>query len=155
MDNINVIRVGFNTPQLKITDTDGEIGELFDRSGQFYTCLVFINPDEAGAKILNMLEAGLPRTTTGLEIKIAAIVPAKTKIAKTFKTKAGFNTRLFCDSDLRAGKMFSVVDSGVAKPAYHPVLFIIGDEGSVRYRQALDPAVDNGETIRQAISKLI
>ena len=155
MDNINVIRVGFFTPEFKIADTDGEIGEPIDRSGQYYTCLVFINPDDDGADLINMLESGLPKISTGLEVKLAAIVPAKPRIGKAFRQKAGFNTRLFCDSDLRAGKTFSVVDSASAKPAYHPVIFVIGEEGTVRHRQAYDTKEFNAEAFRTSISQLI
>jgi peroxiredoxin len=135
MDNVNVIRVGFFAPRFKISDTDSETDDPIDRSGAKYTCLLFVNPDKPGASIIMDLEKDLPRTQDDLETVLSAIVPVKLKPAKEFKEKYRFRTRLFCDSDLRAGKLFSVIDSSTAGPAYHPTAFVIGDEGSIRYRQ--------------------
>lgn len=155
MDNINVIRVGFFAPEIKIAATDGGIDDPIDRTGSFYTCLVFVNPDDDCADLINKLESGLPRTASGTEIKLSVVVPLKLKIGKAFKERSGFQTRLFCDSDLRAGSAFSVVDSSKAKPSYHPVIFIVGDEGSVRYRETYDGNKFDFESFRQSLSRLI
>lgn len=155
MDNINLIRVGFYAPEFKISDTDGEMDDPIDRSGKMYTCLAFINPDDNGAALINDLENNLPPTASGLELSLSAIVPVKLKPAKKFKEEAGFNTRLFCDSDLRAGTLYSIVDSLNARPTYHPLVFVIGDEGSVRYRQSAEPSGFDIELFRSTVSELI
>jgi peroxiredoxin len=155
MDNVNVIRVGFIAPEFRLTDTDGEIGSPIDKSGQKFTCLLFINPDDLGYSIMKDLDNGLPATAGGFKVAISPVIPLKPKLAKGFKSKLDLEIRLFCDSDLRAGRLFSVIDSGQARPAYHPTVFIIGEDGSVRYRQAIDPADTNGKQIRLAISRLI
>jgi peroxiredoxin len=155
MDNINVIRVGFFTPEIKLTDSNGEIDDPIDRSGTCYTALIFINADEKGTELIKALESGLPRTASGMDIKLSAVIPAKAKLARAFKEKAGFNTRLFGDSDLRLGKAFSVVDSSRAKPSYHSVIFVIGDEGSVRYRQIFEGQNYDIKHFQSSVGRLI
>lgn len=155
MDNINVIRIGFLAPELLIIDCDGEISDPVDRNGDNYTCLVFINPDEDGVKLINMLESGLPKTSTGYGFTLSVVIPLKVKTGKAFKDKHGIQTRIFCDSDLKAGKAFSIVDSAQAKPSYHPVIFIVGDDGSVRFRQVYEPGIFNYDEFRNSLNKLI
>jgi peroxiredoxin len=155
MDNINVIRVGFNTQSIKITDTTGEIDDPIDRSGAVFTMLCFINADDKGGEAIKALESGLPKTSGGVEVIPVTIAPIKIKIGRAFKEKAGFQSRLFCDNDLRLGKAFSIVDSSIAQPAYHPAIFVAGDDGSIRYRCAIDSPDVNWEQIRLTISKLI
>ncbi len=155
MDNINVIRVGFFVPELLLADTEGEIGDPVDRSGEKFTCLALVNPDEDGANLIKMLESGLPRTSTGFELALSIVVPAKMKIGKAFKEKHGIQTRIFCDSDSKMGSAFSIVDSSKERPSYHPVIFIVGDESSVRFRQIYEPEVFNYDEFRRSVSKLI
>jgi len=139
MDNVNVIRVGFLTPEFRISDTDGEIDNPINKSGDKFTCLLFINPDDLGYSILKDLENSLPDTASGFKVVISPVIPVKPKLAKAFKARLDFETRLFCDSDLRVGRLFSVIDSSQARPSYHPMVFIIGEDGSVRYRQSVSP----------------
>ncbi len=155
MDNINVIRIGFMTPRIKIADSEGEIGDPIDRSGERYTCLAFVNPDAASLNLINMLESGLPKSSTGYEIGLSLVIPCKSKIGKTFKADSNFQTRLFCDYELRLGKSFSVIDSAKAKPTFHPVIFIVGEDGSVRYRQLYESVSFNADDFRIALSQLI
>jgi len=155
MDNINVIRIGFFAPAFKIPDVDGEIDDPIDRSQSRFTCLALVNADDSGGRIIRELEAVPLRTASGLDVVIAAVVPARIKLAREFRIRAGFETRLFCDCDLRVGRMFSVVASGNARPAYHPSIFILGEEGSVRYRQAIEFAQLDGAAFRKTIGDLI
>lgn len=155
MDNINVIRVGFMAPEIKIADCEGEIDDPISRSGECYTCLVLVNNDSDGLKLINRLESGLPRTSTGFEVCLSIVMPLKTKIGKATKTESGFQTRLFCDNELRIGKAFSVIDSSQVKPSYHPVIFIVGEDGSVRYRQVYESDTFNADDFRKSISQLI
>jgi peroxiredoxin len=155
VDNINVIRSGFFTPQIKLPDTNGDIDDPIDRTGTVYTALVFINADTGGAEFLKSLEAGLPKTYSGDEIKLSAVVPVKFKIGKAFRERNGIESRVFCDSDLRLGTAFSVIDSSKAKPSYYPVVFVVGDEGSVRYRQVFDERQFDLEHFRSAVGRLI
>jgi hypothetical protein len=135
MDNINVIRVGFFAPAARLADTEMEIGDPVDRISGRYSCLAFVNPDDEGARILTEIERGLPASANRLDWNISAIVPLKPKSARAFKENRGIGIRLFCDADLKAGKLYVVVNSASARPAYHPTIFVVGDEGSVRYRQ--------------------
>lgn len=155
MDNINVIRIGFFAPVFKIPDVDGDIGDPIDRSQSRFTCLAFVNADDAGAGIIRELEGAPMRTASGLDVVVSGIVPSRIKPAKEFKNKTGFETRLFCDSDLRVGRMFSIVASGTGRPAYHPCVFVIGEEGSVRYRQAIEFDRLEGAVFRKTIGDLI
>jgi hypothetical protein len=155
MDNVNVIRVGFLTPCVKVVDCDMEMGDPIDRSGANYTCLIFVNPDEDGASVLKDIENGLPVSSGNFDWTLSAILPCKTNPGKNYRDKYGFSTRIYCDSDLRFGTLFGIVDSSSARPAYHPTVFIIGDEGSVRYRQAIGGANFDGIAFRTAISGLI
>ena len=155
MDNINLMRVGFLAPEFKILDTDGEIDDPVRRSNDTYSCLVFINPDDIGAKLISELEQDLPNISSGLKLSLSVIVPAKLKPAKRFKDEAGFISRLFCDSDLRIGRQFSIIDSSLARPSYHPMIFIIGNDNNVRYRQVLDPKIFDIKKFRASVSELI
>jgi len=155
MDNINVIRVGFFAPKVKLSDTAGDIGDPVDRSGEKLTCMIFVNPDEIGGVLVKNLEMNLPPTAGGYDWSISAVVPVKIKIAQEFKNHHMLNTRLFCDSDLRAGSLYSIVDSSSPQPLYHPAVFIIGDEGSVRYRQVIGKSGFNMQTFKSSVSKLI
>ena len=155
MDNTNVIRVGFNTQKIKITDTNGAIDDPIGRSGKVFTMLCFINADDKGGEAIKALETGLPKTSMGIDVIPVAIAPVKLKIGRAFKEKAGFHVRLFCDNDLRLGKAYSIVDSTKAQPAYHPTIFIAGDDGSIRYRCAIDSPDTDWEQLRLTISRLI
>lgn len=155
MDNVNVIRVGFFCPEIKIPDINGEIGDPIARTGDELTCLLFVNDDDLGAAIIKDIEAGLPKTDSGYELRISVVLPDKINIAKGFYEKHGFKARLFCDSELRLGRAFSIVDSRRAKPSYHPFVFIIGEEGSLRYRQAIDPEGLDSQLLRLKIRHLI
>ena len=155
MDNTNVIRVGFITPALKIADTNGDIDDPINRTGKVFTLLSFINNDDKSGEFIKAMDSGIPKTEGGFEVIHSAIAPVKVKLGRAFKEKAGFKTRLFCDNDLRFGKAYSIVDSGQAKPSYHPTVFVIGEDGTVRYRQKIDLTAADGEQIRQVISQLI
>ena len=155
MDNVNVIRVGFFAPEFRLSDTNGEIGSPIDKSGQKFTCLLFINPDDSGYSIMKDLDNGLPDTASGFKVVISPVIPVKSKLAKAFKARLDFDTRLFCDSDLRVGRLFSVIDSNQARPSYHPMVFIIGEDGSVRCRQNVN--LGGGldlQLLRSTVSKL-
>ena len=154
MDNVNVIRVGFFAPEFRLTDTDGEIGSPIDKSGQKFTCLLFINPDDSGYSVMKDLENGLPGTASGFETTISPVIPMKPKLAKGFKARLDSETRFFCDSDLRAGRLFSIIDSAKAQPLYHPTVFIIGEDGSIRYRQNVSPKDLDIQLLRLTVSKL-
>jgi len=155
MDNINVVRVGFLSPSIKMPDTNGNIDDPIDRTGAVLTALVFINPNETGAALINSLESGLPKTSSGQEVKISVITPGRFKSAKAFREKLGFRARLFCDADLRFGQSFGVIDSSCPKPSYHPAVFVIGDEGSVRYRMVIANQDNELDQFNLALSQLI
>jgi len=155
MDNINLIRVGFVAPEFKILDTDGEIDDPVKRSSNTYTCLIFINPDETGADLVAEIERNPLNNISGLALSLSVIVPAKLKQAKIFKDENGVNSRVFCDSDLRVGKQFSIIDSSLARPSYHPMIFVIGDDSTVRYRQVLDSNSIDIKKFRTSVSELI
>ncbi|MCD6161539.1 MAG: hypothetical protein J7K40_03885 [candidate division Zixibacteria bacterium] len=155
MDNINVIRDGFNISEFKISDINGGMHDPIDRSGDKFTCLVFVNPDKNGAELINKLENNLPDTASGFKIGLSAIVPIKLKLAKRFKDDEGLGDNLYCDRDLRVGKQFSIIDSSQAQPSYHPFVFVIGNDGSVRYKQAFEPSGFDMEQFRSAVSELI
>ena len=155
MDNINVIRVGFIAPEVNLSDTAGYIGDPVDRSGEKLTCMIFANPDEIGGGLIKDLEKSLPLTVGGYDWSISAVVPVKIKIAQEFKNRYRFKTRLFCDSDLRAGSLYSIVDLSSARPSYHTAVFIVGDEGSVRYRQVAGKSGFDMQAFQSSVSKLI
>jgi len=154
MDNVNVIRVGFQTPDFRISDTVGEIDNPINKSGRKFTCLLFINPDDLGYSIMKNLENGLPNTASGFKVTLSPVIPVKPRLAKGFKARLDFETRFFCDSDLRVGRLFSVVDSSQARPSYHPAVFIIGEDGSVRYRQNISPDGMDIKLLRLEVGKL-
>jgi hypothetical protein len=154
MDNVNVVRVGFLSPQMKLVDSDMEIGDPIDRSGAKYTCLLFINPDENGLRLFKEIEQALPSSSSFGWI-VSAIVPCKTHPGKTFRDKYNLATRVYCDSDLRFGKLFGIIDSASAQPAYHTAIFVIGDEGSVRYRQVIDGVDFDSMAFRAVLNSLI
>jgi hypothetical protein len=154
MDNINVVRVGFLSPRMKLVDNDMEIGDPIDRSGSNYTCMLFINSDESGAQLLKDIEQNIPASGNYGWI-LSAIVPCKTHPGKIFRDKYNLATRVYCDSDLRFGKLFGIIDSASAQPAYHTAIFVIGDEGSVRYRQVIDGVDFDSMAFRAVLDSLI
>jgi peroxiredoxin len=155
MNNINVVRVGFYAPEIKLPDITGDIKDPVDRSGEKLTCLIFVNPDEIGGGLISDLENNQTLTAGGYDWSISAIVPVKLKLAKEFKEHHELKTRIFCDSDLRAGNLYSIIDSSLPRPTYHPVVFIIGDEGSVRYRQVMEKSGFDMQKFQSSVSKLI
>jgi len=154
MDNVNVIRIGFIAPRFQLPDSNYEMGDPIDRSGDRYTLLVFINADDNGVRVASDLQKGLPRSPVGGEYKVSLILPLKSRQADEFKKRFNIDFRCFCDHDLMAGKLFSVVNSASAKPAYHPIAFCIGDEGSVRYRTVLESPADL-DKLRKELAALV
>jgi hypothetical protein len=134
MDNVNVIRVGFMAPPALLTTTDMKAEDPVQRKSDTYTCLVFINPDEKGIQLCRVLEQGLPPNHSGIEWRLAIILPLKPKPAQEFKFKHQITALVYCDGELKAGKSYSIVDSQNDRPSYHPTIFIVGDECSVRQR---------------------
>ncbi|RKX17869.1 MAG: hypothetical protein DRP26_06235 [Candidatus Zixiibacteriota bacterium] len=155
MNNINVVRVGFFAPEIKLPDISGDIKDPIDRSGEKLTCLIFVNTDEIGGGLIGDLENNMPLTAGGYDWSISVIVPVKAKLAKEFKERYGIKTQILCDSDLRAGNLYSIVDSSLSKPSYHPVVFIIGDDGSVRYRQVVEKSGFDMQKFQSSVSKII
>ncbi len=154
MDNVNVIRVGFIAPRFQLPDSNFEMGDPIDRSGDRYTLLAFLNPDDNGVGIVSNLQKGLPRSASGFEYKISIIMPLKSRQADEFKKKNRLDFRCFCDHDLNAGRLFSVVNTASARPAYHPIAFCIGHEGSVRHRAALELPTDV-DKLRKELAALV
>jgi hypothetical protein len=154
MDNVNVVRIGFLSPQIKIIDCDMEIGDPIDRSGSKYTCLLFINSDESCAKLIEEIERSLP-ISGNFGWVISAVFSCKANPGKVFRDKYNLGTRIYCDSDLRLGELFGIIDSASAQPAYHPAVFVIGDEGSVRYRQVISGVNLDLTAFRTALNSLI
>jgi len=152
MDNVNVIRVGFFAPAIIIPDTDREIDDPIDRSGAKYTCLILVNADEFGARVIGDIEKALSISFGGHTWNVSAIVPEKVRPAGEFKARSGFSTRLFSDGDIRYGKHYHIADSASAKPKYHATIFVIGDEGSVRYRCAIEDRPYNDKEIIREMS---
>jgi len=138
VDNVNIVRAGYIAPVMRIPDTDGEMADPIDRVDARFTCLAFVNPDAQGALIVRALENKLPRTASGLEQVLAVVMPCRQKAGRRFKKQTRFTSRAFCDPDLRCGHLFGIVDSSSARPAYHPAVFVVGDDGIVRYRQLGD-----------------
>jgi hypothetical protein len=134
MDNVNVIRVGFFVPQTVLTDTDMKAEDPVHRTPDIYTCLVLVNPDEQGIGIIKLLEQGLARNESGIDWHLAVVLPLKPKPAQEFKLKHQITAQVYCDGELKAGKSYCIVDSQSDRPAYHPTIFIVGDEGSMRQR---------------------
>jgi len=155
MDNINLIRVGFNVEDFRLTDTAGDSGSPIEKSDKFYSCLLFANADDSSAKLINTLALGAPRTKSDLGVILSVILPEKTVSAGKFKDAHTIKARLYCDSDLRAGKMFSVIDSSIAKPTFHTVAFVINDKGTVLYRQASENGEFDTDKFNQTIRNLI
>jgi len=155
MDNINVVRVGFYVPEFKLSDTNGEIDDPVNKSDDKYTCLAFINPDKQSGKLIAELEKDLPATASGLQLVISVVAPVKIKQGKKLKEDAGFSSRFFCDNDLRVGRSFSLIDSISAQPLYHPVVFVVSNDRSVRYRQAFDAGGFDLQLFRSSVSELI
>jgi hypothetical protein len=134
MDNVNVIRVGFMAPQALLMTTEMKAEDPVQRKSDTYSCLVFVNPDEKGIKLCRVLEQGLQSNQSGIKWHLAIILPLKAKPAQEFKAKHQITAQVYCDGELKAGKGYSIVDSQSDRPAYHPTIFIVGDEGSVRQR---------------------
>jgi hypothetical protein len=155
MDNVNVIRVGFFAPQTVLTDTDMKAEDPVHRTQDIYTCLVFVNPDEQGIRIIKSLEQGLARNESGIDWHLAVVLPLKPKSALEFKLKRKLISRVYCDGELKAGKSYSIVASQSDSPAYHPTIFIVGDEGSVRKRFNFADEEFNLEKFRNSIAEII
>jgi hypothetical protein len=155
MDNVNVIRVGFFAPQTVLTDTDMKAEDPVHHTPDTYTCLVFVNPDEQGIGIIKSLEQGLARNESGIDWHLALVVPLKPKQAQEFKLKQKLISRVYCDGELKAGKSYSIVDSQSDSPAYHPTIFIVGDEGSVRQRFNIEDEDFSLEKFRNSIAAII
>jgi peroxiredoxin len=155
MDNINVIRVGFNIPGFKLSDTKGDMADPVNRSGDMLTLLIFANPDDSGSEFIKNIESDLPATRGGLPLELAVVVPVKIKPAKQFKDSSEITARVFCDYDLRIGRQFSVIDSASARPAYHQAAFVIEGDGTVRYRQAHTAEGFNYDLFKASLRELI
>jgi hypothetical protein len=137
MDNINVIRIGFYAPQTVLNDTEMHAADPVSREQGAYTCLAFVNPNEKGAAIIKTLEKEIASLKSTADWCLAVVLPLKPTPGRKFKASNSIAARVFCDSELRAGKKYCIVDTSVDYPAYHPTIFFIGDDGSVRQRMNL------------------
>lgn len=154
MDNVNVIRVGFIAPRFQLPDSDLQMADPVVRSNNAYSLLLFLNADEHAADTILKLTRDLPRSASGLAFAVSCIFPLKPRQVKEFKQKYKIDLRCFCDQDLRVGRLFSIVNTSIAAPSYHPMLFCIGDEGSVRFRASLEPPV-NIEQLKRNLVTLV
>jgi peroxiredoxin len=155
MDNVNVIRVGFFAPQLLLTDTEMQSDGPAERSEGVYTCLVFVNPDDAGAEVISTLEQGIPEKSGGINWRLVAVVPLKPAAALAFKKTQKLQCRIFSDGESKAGKSYCINDSQSARPAYHPTIFVIGDEGTVRFRFNIENSKFDLEKFLNSITAII
>jgi hypothetical protein len=155
MDNVNVIRVGFFAPRMILTDTEMQSNDPIDRSENVYTCLVFANPDDAGVRLLSTIQRGLPQTKGDITWNLAAVLPLKPAAAVAFKKTHELQCRIYSDAELIAGTSFSISDSESARPAYHPTIFVISDEGTVRLRFNLENDKFDLEKFLNSITAII
>jgi hypothetical protein len=155
MDNINVIRVGFFAPQTVLNDTDMNAEDPIGRISGIYTCLAFVNPDDKGIGIIKALGQELSSLKSVMEWRLSVAIPLKPAAAQRFKSANAIAARIFCDGELSAGKSYSIVDSRSDAPTYHPTIFLIGDEGSVRQRFNLNEQEFNLTGFRDLIARVI
>jgi hypothetical protein len=155
MDNINVIRVGFFAPQTVLTDTDMNADNPVSRTPGIYNCLAFVNPDEKGIGIIRVLEHELISLKSENQWRLSVVIPLKPTAARKFKASNAIGARVFCDGELSAGKAYSIVDTSSDSPAYHPTIFLIGDDGSVRQRVNINEKEFNITKFRDLIARVI
>jgi len=155
MDNINVIRVGFFAPQTVLTDTDMSADNPVGRTPGIYTCLAFVNPDEKGIGIIRALEQELISPISENRWRLSIVIPLKPTAAQKFRASNAIGARVFCDGELSAGKAYSIVDTRSDLPAYHPTIFLIGDEGTVRQRVNISEQEFNITEFRDLVARVI
>lgn len=155
MDNINVIRVGFFAPQTVLNDTDMNAGDPVIRGSTAYTCLALVNPDNKGVEIIKELEREFASPKSSVDWRLSVVLPLKPTRAQQFKHTNAITARIFCDSELNAGKSYSIVDTRTDAPAYHPTIFFIGDEGTVHQRYNIGNDEFNLVNFRDIIAKVV
>jgi peroxiredoxin len=136
MENVNVIRTGFITPDFSLADTTGEMFILMDNLSENFLCLCFF-PEDDNEKILSYLKElnqGLPKTASGLPVKVIGISPARGSHLKILREKLKLNFCILPDPQASISARYYVVNSYSSKSAVYFSLFVIDDNGIVRYR---------------------
>lgn len=125
------------------------------RTPGIYNCLAFVNPDEKGINIIRALEQELSSPKSENQWRLSIVMPLKPTAAQKFRASNAISARIFCDGELSAGKAYSIVDTRGDSPVYHPAIFLIGDEGSVRQRVNIGEREFNLTEFRDLIARVI
>lgn len=120
-----------------------------------YTCLTFVNPDDKGVAVIKALEKEIASFKSTIKWQLVPVLPLKPTFGRKFKSSNSITARVFCDGELNAGKNYCIVDTSVDYPAYHPTIFLIGDEGSVRQRMNLTGREFDATEFRELIGGII
>jgi peroxiredoxin len=159
MDNVNVIRSGFTAIDFTLTDTRGDVFRLKDALAGHFTCLVFF-PDGEIEKINNYLKGlnqGFPDTASGLTVKVVAVCPEMVSHLKQVKNKLKLNFPILSDPRMLVSTRYYVVNESSVKPAVYFSIFIVDDNGVIRYRTSEVPGFSRfaPDELRAIISRLI
>jgi peroxiredoxin len=159
MDNVNVIRSGFFAIDFTLTDTQGDVFHLKDNLTDHFTCLVFF-PDGEIEKINNYLKVlnhGLPGTASGLPVNIIGICPDKVSRLNQVRNKLKLDFPILSDPGLLVSSRYYVADESSARPAVYFSIFIVDDEGVIRYRLSEVPGFSKfaPDELKESISRLI
>ena len=136
MDNVNVLRTGFLAPEFSLPDTRGQIFSLKDSLEEQYLAVCFFpaGADERIKGFLKDLNSGLPKTSTGIRVNVAAISPERANSLVKLAEELKLTYPVLSDPRLAVSSRYYVTDSNDFRPSVHFSVFVIDDELIIRHR---------------------
>ena len=158
MDNVNVIRNGFFAPEFSLSSSDGNVVSLRHFIADNFLAICFFSDRNSNRirSILSDLNRDLPRTLYDYEVRAVAVSPDKIHRLNELKSELGLRYPLLSDPRLEAAMLYNVVSTSTDAPAVYLSIFVIDNEGIIRYR-----FIETGENefkfekFKKEISKII
>lgn len=159
MDNVNVLRTGFAAPEFSLPDIRGQIFSLKDNLDDRYLAVCFFpaGTDDRIKGYLKDLNSGLPETSTGMQVSVAAISPERVNSLVKLAEELKLTYPILSDPRLAVSTRYYVTDSNDFRPSVHFSVFVIDDELIIRHRVSEVRGVsgfDSGK-LRSIISGLL
>jgi len=156
MDNVNRIRPGFLAPDFSLPDMEGEEVNLFSFLGKKNIVLFFF-PDTQDKEILTFLST-LQENLKEIRLRdgrVVAVFSEKKRLLRKLKENLTLEFPVLADEKGGVGWEYGVVDTSSGRGKFYPAVFIISQEGIVRFRQVfLGDERPSIEVINSLLDKL-
>jgi len=158
-DNINVLRTGFLAPEFTLLDTDGQVFSFRKSLVGSFLCLCFFpsTDNDRFHTFLQDLNRNLPQTASGLPVRVVGISPERVERLRKVRDRLQIGFPLLSDPDAVVSRRYYVVEADSPKPSAHFCIFVIDDEGIIRYRASEITGLSKyvPEELRSEVSRLI